>query len=194
MNRLLVAGFLFVSGVMLSIQSAQALQFELTDCDGTVRLMQVVESDQPYLLTIDLKQKLNGSVQLISSTSTKEAKASGDTLSFSDVWADKWKLCSPAGEKIDFEHAKITKLNSNFGRNAALGVAGVGGVTLAALGISGAFSSSNSENRAASGPMAVTGQDEDVGNDDVGAAASPGGFDPDDYPIGAPGVPLSPFK
>ncbi len=195
MNRVMVVFFLFLGGLAVSVTSAQALQFELADCDGTVRFVQVIEADQPHLLKIALKDDLKGQALLISETQTKKVVAKGSTLLFEDIWADQWKLCSMEGEKIGFDRAEVIKSNSKLSRNTILGVAGAGGVTLAALGISGAFSSSSSENRAG---MSTAVAVEDGGaagtSDDTGATASPSDFNPDDYPIGAPGAPLSPFR
>lgn len=185
-------------GVVLSSPVAAVAtlnQVTLQDCAGTIRWVGTVAEGET---SVDLLVALDPSIPtaqrqaiLFSSLNTQNTgRVRAASVEFDDVTPGNWKLCGADGSNLQFSSV-LPRSEGDSSTVAMIATGGVlGAASLAAISLGGSDSSPSSTRDGLSG---------DGGTEPPPAPRAPTGeangpsFDPDDYALGAPAAPLSPY-
>lgn len=190
MHRSLVS----LSFILILPTSALASQITVQDCNGLVRWIgELNEDEQAADLAVTLDPEapvtLRRAYMKSSSGPTYTGVVQGDELKFEEVGEGVFKLCSPEGDFIPF--LAVTKASAQSGGSSILAGAGLLGLaslgTIAAIDSTGDSSTSSREGTGPGGNSSAA-----IAQPPAAPAESPS-FDPEDYNLGAPAAPLSPY-
>lgn len=180
--------------------SGSAFALEILDCDGRLRAASTLGKDhsaQVVIIPSASDESITFSLKEESQTLSNEAAAKNGRVVFENVLDGKWTACPVGNEDAAIEAVMINKsTNTAFGaREGGVTLAALGGATLLGFGISESNSGGSGSGRGGEGGALSP----DV-NDPAPAPAVDAetvdfqGQDFSDFPLGAPGNPLSPYN
>lgn len=174
---------------------ALASEITIQDCTGATRWTaeledQAVSADLVVVLETGLSTGVRRAEMRDEAGRVLTAPVDGIDLEFSDVPQGRFKLCSDNGEFIPFRSVSMRRAGDR-SSSVVLASAGLGAAGIASAIAWGGSESSESSARGGLGEFG------DSGTGTLVPAPKPAtgpSFDPEDYDLGAPAAPLSPYQ